>query len=76
MAKLLEATSNILTDRKNVDSYNTDSMLQAARGITTLVGNTAAGMPTVPLITLHPDAESEAEKQNHFTQAIMGQRRE
>ena len=62
MAKLLEATSNILIDRKNMDSYNTNSVLQAARNVATAAATISA---TLLLIVLRPNAK-------HFTQAIMG----
>ena len=64
MVKLLEATSNTLTNRKNTDSYNTDSVLQAARNIATAAATTPAISPP---IVLRPDAQEEAENQNRFT---------
>ena len=33
MTKLLDATDNTLTTRKNTDTYTIDSVLQAARNI-------------------------------------------
>ena len=72
MTKLPEAKSNILTDRTDAESYSTNSVIQAACDIATEAVNTAEDTPTLPLITFHPDAKSEAEKRNHSTQVIMG----
>ena len=64
MAKLLEAMPNALTNKKSSFIYDVDSVLQEARNTATAADITP---PTAPLLTLHTDAQDEAELQNRFT---------
>ena len=72
MAKLMDATDNALTLRKNTDAHSIESVLQAARDVATAAGNQTNGSPTPPLIITREDAEVEAARENLLTQAIMG----
>ena len=72
MAKLLDATNNTLTTRKNTDTYTIDTVLKAARDVATAAGKQADGTPTAPLIVTRTNAESVPDAQNLLTQAIIG----
>jgi hypothetical protein len=71
MAKLLEDGSNLLTIVKLTDAITADSVLKAAKNKADKTLKAASAM-IAPAITLHSEAQEEADRLNVINQLVLG----
>ena len=71
MAGLLESTPNRINKIKSVDVVTPEQILKESRDEAAAISR-STGTTATPAITSHSDAQDEADRRNHYHQAVIG----